>query len=355
MPGYITQRRGRAKGSHTRTRRSKRRALVAVAALAALALALALGACGGSDDDAGSAASAGTPATATIKLGLIPIVDVAPIYVGIEQGFFRRRGIEVEPQLAAGGAAIVPAVVSGDNQIGFSNNVSLIIGATKGLPMRLIAAGSGISPDTKPSDERTGYCTVLASKGGPIRDVADLAGRSVAVNTLDNIGDVTIRAALEEHGVDPGGVKLQEVGFPDMPAALAAGQVDAAWACEPFVTTLLAQGARPILDSYAATDPNLTVASYFTSTRWAEENPDVLERFVAALKESMAYASAHPDAVRAAITEYAKVDPGTARNLVLPDYPTDFDRPSMQKLIDLSVRYGLIEERIGLDELIATS
>jgi NitT/TauT family transport system substrate-binding protein len=331
-----------------------KRALAAVTALAVLVLAI--GACG-ENDGGGSAPSGGSSAagkTTTIKLGLIPIIDVAPIYVGIKEGFFQKRGLKVEPQLAAGGAAIVPAVVSGDNQIGFSNNVSLIIGKTKHLPIQLIAAGTGISPDTESSSKNVGYCTVLASKSSGIRTASDLQGKSIAVNTLNNIGDVTIRAALEQHGVDPDSVKFQEIGFPDMPPALEADRVDAVWECEPFVTTLVKAGARPILNNYASTDPNLTVASYFTSTRWAQENPDVLKRFREGLNESMAYASKNPDAVREAITEYAKVDPQMAQKLGLPEYPTDFNRPSMQKLIDLSAKYHLIDQKISLDELIAT-
>jgi NitT/TauT family transport system substrate-binding protein len=335
--------------------RSWRRGFAALTAVAGLALAV--GACGGDDETGGSeAAGGGTTAQemTTMTVGLIPIIDVAPIYIGMEQGFFEERGIKIEPQLAAGGAAIVPAVVSGDNEIGFSNNVSLIIAKAKEVPIRVIAAGVGVSPDTTSGDENVGYCTVLAPKDGDIRDVADLEGKSIAVNTLNNIGDVTIRAALEEAGVDPDSVKFQEIPFPDMPAALGNNRVDAAWECEPFVSGLLEEGARPILNNYGSTDPNLSVASYFTSDRFAEQNPEVVERFLEGLEESMAYASENPDAVRQAITEYARVDRETAQNVGLPEFPTDFNRESIQKLVDLSVRYGLIEEKVPLDELIQT-
>jgi NitT/TauT family transport system substrate-binding protein len=318
-------------------------------------LALAVGACGG-DEGGGGADSAVTGSTpqemTTLRVGLIPIIDVAPIYIGMEQGFFEKRGIKIEPQLAAGGAAIVPAVVSGDNEIGFSNNVSLIIAKAKRVPIRVVAAGVGVSPDTTSGNENVGYCTVLAPKDSAIRDVADLQGTTIAVNTLNNIGDVTIRAALEEAGVNPDSVRFQEIPFPDMPAALGNDRVDAAWECEPFVSGLLDEGARPVLNNYGSTDPNLSVASYFTSDRFAEKNPEALQGFLEGLKESMAYASKNPDAVRQAITEYAGVDQKTAQDVGLPEFPTDFNRESIQKLIDLSVRYGLIEEKVPLDELI---
>ena len=37
---------------------------------------------------------------------MIPIADVAPLYVGIEQGFFKEEKLEIEPKIAAGGAAV---------------------------------------------------------------------------------------------------------------------------------------------------------------------------------------------------------------------------------------------------------
>lgn len=252
----------------------------------AVSLSLLLAACGGG----GSAGDKGGIKKLTI--GLIPIVDVAPVYVGIQQGFFREEGIELDPVLAAGGAAIVPAVTSDSYQIGFSNNVSLIIGVSKGgLPLQLVSPGVGISPENRSSNPAAGYCSVVTADSA-IQNAADLQGRTVAVNTLNNIGDVTIKAALQSEGIDPSTVKFTELAFPDMPAAVEQRRVDAAWACEPFVTQLLDRGgARPVLDNYDKTDPNLSVASYFASKQWATKNPETLAAFKRAMHKSMVYAT----------------------------------------------------------------
>ena len=114
-----------------------------VAALAATAL-IATG-CG---DDGGGGGGGGTPQEPEkVKIGLIPIADVAPVFVGIKQGFFKEQGIELEPQFAAGGAAITPAVISGDFDIGFSNTVSLLIASSKGLPVQIVSQGVLGGPD----------------------------------------------------------------------------------------------------------------------------------------------------------------------------------------------------------------
>ena len=67
-----------------------------------------------------------------ISVGVIPIVDVAPIYLGVQEGIFEEHGLEVELTLAQGGAAIIPAIQSGDFDFGFSNITSLVI-ANSGL------------------------------------------------------------------------------------------------------------------------------------------------------------------------------------------------------------------------------
>ncbi|MFD0472469.1 ABC transporter substrate-binding protein [Nonomuraea thailandensis] len=74
-----------------------------------------------------------------MKVSVIPILDVAPVYLGDQQGFFAAEGLKLELVTAQGGAAIVPAVVSGQVDFGFSNFTSLIVAASKGLPLKVVA------------------------------------------------------------------------------------------------------------------------------------------------------------------------------------------------------------------------
>ena len=319
-----------------------RKAPVVIAAAAALALT----ACGG---DAAPAEGE----TTQLTIGLIPIVDVAPVYLGIQEGYFEEEGIELEPVLAAGGAAIVPAVTSNSYQIGFSNNVSLIIGVSKGLPLQMVAPGVGISPDNRSSNPDAGYCSVITSADSPIQSTADLSGRTNAVNTLNNIGDVTIKAALESEGIDPSTVNFTELPFPDMPASVEQNRIDAAWACEPFVTRLMDNGGRVILDNYAKTDPNLSVASYFAADQWAQQNPEVLAAFKRAMDKSMKYAAENPDAVRGVLTDYTSIDADAANRIGLPAFPDDFNEASLEKLIQYSEEQGLLGEPVTVQQLIA--
>lgn len=330
--------------------RTKRRRWPCV--LSAGALALGLAACGGDDEsgggDAGGAGAGGAAAEpVSLTLGLIPIVDVAPVFLGIDQGFFEEEGLQIETQFAAGGAAIVPAVISGDFQVGFSNNVSLLVASTEGLPIQIVSPGVQAG-DSVEND----FCAVYSAEGSDITEPADLAGATVSINTLQNIGDVTISEALSQQGVDFEAVEFVEVPFPDAVNTLESGDVDAVWVCEPFATQAEEIGAQRVLSNYVETAPKLSIATYFVNQQYAEENPEVIERFTRAMDRSLEYASQNPDAVRAAVTDYAEVEQETAEELRLPFWSTDLNQPSIELLGQLSQKYGLIEEEPDYGELI---
>jgi NitT/TauT family transport system substrate-binding protein len=319
------------------------RLLVATLMLA-LACAVGITACG---DDDGNGGGGGEGGPTTLRVGVIPIADVAPLYLGMKKGFFEDEQLTIKPQLAEGGAAITPAVVSGDFQIGFSNTISLLIAASQDLPVEIISQGV-LAGKT----EKEAWADLLVLKDGPIKEPKDLEGKTIAVNTLKNICEVTIKASLEKEGVAVDKLEFAEVPFPDMNAALEAGRVDGACVVEPFVSQGKAGEARGIDPFYVRTAPDLTVATYFTSSQYAQENGDVVDRFVEAMNRSLTYAESHPDEVRQVLLEYTEIPPEAAEQIKLPIWRPDLNEPTIELLSELSLKYGLIEEQPDLDELI---
>lgn len=314
---------------------------VGVAAVTA-GLAMVLAACGG---DSGTSENA--DGNTEVAVGVIPIVDVAPIYLGQQEGFFEDEGIELSLETGQGGAAIVPGVESGQFQFGFSNNTSLLVAQQQGLGIQVVAAGNSTTGEVGKD-----FGAVVAPEGSDITEPADLEGMRVAVNTLNNIGSTTINEVVREDGGDPSGIEYVELAFPDMPAAVAQGQVDAAWVVEPFLTITTSQGATPVAWNFAGTDPELMIASYFTSADLAEEDPDLVERFTRAMNESLEYAEENPDAVAEILTTYTELDAETAAQLTLPKWPTEIDADSFDLLADLAVEDGALEEKPDIDSML---
>jgi NitT/TauT family transport system substrate-binding protein len=67
-----------------------------------------------------------------LRVSTIPIIDTAPLQVGIAKGFFAAEGLEVDTTPTAGGAAGLPALAAGQVQITFSNIISIVLLAATG-------------------------------------------------------------------------------------------------------------------------------------------------------------------------------------------------------------------------------
>lgn len=308
--------------SHTLARRGLVRATLAVACSAAL-----VAGCGGSTSPeepaapAGSSAPAGATSAAaelqTVNVGILPITSIVALAMGVEKGYFKEVGLDVKLNPAQGGAALVPAVMSGQYDFAFSNNASLMLGKAKGLDLRIVAAANSAGQEPDPVDEG-----LVAAPGSGITSISQLAGKTIGVNALNNIVQIADIAALEAAGVDPKTVKWLEVGFPDMPLALKEGRVDAADVAEPFLTKAKKEGAVPLGFPFRALQPvDFNISSWFTSGALVEKDPEMIAKFTAALDKSSKYANEHMDEVRDFVPTVLKIDEALAKEIYIPKWP----------------------------------
>jgi NitT/TauT family transport system substrate-binding protein len=317
-----------------------------LAGLTSGAVLLVATACGSSDDPS-SDAGASSGGTTTVTVGLIPIVDVAPLYLGQAKGFYEKRGLKLELTTAQGGAAIVPAVVSGQYQFGFSNVTSLMVAQSNNVPVKAVVNGIA-STGVQGKD----FNALMVKKGSAIKSPKDLEGKKVAINTLKNINETVVRESVRKAGGDPDKVKLVELAFDQMPAALEQGQIDAACVVEPATATIRSQGGVAIASPLVDAAPDLTVAMYFTSQQYEQQNPDVVKRFREATAESLAYAEAHPDEARQIVTTYTKIPATVLEQVTLPKWPAEANRASIETLMKLGEEDGLFKTTPDLDKLL---
>jgi NitT/TauT family transport system substrate-binding protein len=315
-----------------------------LAGLGALALGVVTG-CG--SDDPEKQAGSSTPSATTVTVGVIPILDVAPIYLGIQQGLFASEGLNLKLQPAQGGAVIVPSVLSGEFQFGFSNTTSLLLAASKGLALKVVSSGVASTGELGKD-----FGAVVVKSSSPIKSAADLAGKRIAVNTLNNINTTTVNRVVAKAGADPSTITYVELAFPDIAPAVAKGDVDAGQVVEPFLTIATQQGDRQVVSNLAGTDPDLTVGMYFTSASYAQKNPAVVRKFVTAMAKSMQYASDNPDAARKILGTYTKIEPAVQEALILPRWPAQIDQDSVETLADLAVHDGLFDKKPDLAALL---
>jgi NitT/TauT family transport system substrate-binding protein len=313
-----------------------------LAGVAVAATVLATAACG-SDAKPAEKVAAGT----TVGLGVIPIVDVAPVYLGKQKGFFSSRGIDLNLVPEQGGAAIVKGVAEGKYQFGFSNVTSLMAAEVGGASLKIVASGVA-------STGRAGrdFSAIVVRYGSTIRSAKELEGKRIAVNTLKNLGDTTVRQSVRKAGGDPSTLQFQAMPFSDMPGALQSGTIDAAWVVEPALSEAITLGGTVLASNLVDTAPDLTVAAYFTGAALAGSDPDLTKRFTEAVNESLRYAAGHPDEVRAVVGTYTQISETVRLMMILPNWPSDINRASLEVLSVLGQEDGIFARPPALDKLL---
>ena len=312
----------------------------------ACALALLLAGCG--SGGGGSAAPSGEGGTTKLAVQETAGVPSAFVAFGIDKGFFEKQKLQIDLQPTQGGAATIPALVSGDIQVGGSNVVSLLLASSKDLPIRAIAGGT-----TAQGDGEKDFGALVVEKGSPNRTARDLRGTVVAVNTLNNIAEVVVKRSLEKQGLDPdNSVRLIEVPFPEMESALEKGAVDAAFSIEPFVTQTVQAGGKAIDYSYVETEPEMQVGAYAVTDEFAETDPDAVKAFQAAVKETAGYVAGHEDEFRTFLSEDAKMPPAVAKKIVLPKWTGEVDADSVANTAKLMQKYGVVSGEIDTSKLL---
>jgi NitT/TauT family transport system substrate-binding protein len=299
----------------------------------AAVLLVAVSSCGLLSDSGSDGGGSGTE-RAKIRLGALPIVDVAPVHIALRKGYFRDEGVEVELTTVQGGAAGVLGLANGELDVTFGNWVSFFSAQAKNVAdLKLVADGYRGKP---------GMFLVLAPADTPIKSPKDLAGKKIAVNTRANVAELAVRAALKAQQVDASGIQFAEMAFPDMQAALQRKDIDAALVVEPFITRAQQQiNAVTVLDTMTGDANELPIAGYATSAKFAKENPKTVDAFRRALVKAQREA-ADQHVVANEVTRYAEVDTAIATVLRLGSYPNSIDVQRLRGVVALMRANGML-------------
>jgi NitT/TauT family transport system substrate-binding protein len=322
--------------------RLMRRKAVLTAALGLTALLLA--ACGG-----GSTAASGSgsgPEKTHLTVGVLPIIDDAPLFLAIKRGYFKQQGLTVTPQIITQSTLALPDMLHGTvDIIGGGNYVSYFEGQAQGtFSIRVLTAATACQPSS---------FAVLALPGSGITGPAGLAGKTIAVNLTNNIQTLMTGAILKADGVSPASVKYVAIPFPDMATALKAHRVDAISVVEPFLTgATRSLGAKVVMSECAGPTANFPLSGYFATTAWTKQYPKTARAFQRAMAKAQALAASDPAAVKQILPSYTKITAQAAQAISLNSFPTTTDAAQLQRVADLMLSGGLLKSRLAVQPLI---
>lgn len=289
--------------------------------VAAAIVAVTVAACGGPAANPGgpnspastatNASASTAPSTSTgtstgtatgitnISLGYVPYADDAALFFAQESGIFRAHGLNVSFVAQASPVAVEASMASGTEQFGFVTVPVLINLNSKGVSVKCVSNVDGNQP-ANPKDDTT---LLVAAKGSGITSVKGLAGKNVAEVQLTSLNSLAVEVLAKKAGIDPASIHQIAMPFPQMPAALAQGRVQAAVIVAPFVSTALAEGAVPITHPNVDLFPNGTVTCLDTMGSYAAAHPTVVAAFRAAMNQSIAYSHTHQAAAKATLAK----------------------------------------------------
>jgi NitT/TauT family transport system substrate-binding protein len=237
----------------------------------------------------GTASADRDPATSSEKVTYVTgqgqSGSEAYVYVGIDKGYFRDIGIDV---------AVKPGSGTGDN-------LTLLTGGNADftpvdLTSMMIQIGGGKVRDVTAVaaiHQRTPVC-IMALAGQGIAAPKDLEGRTVGDPSGSTVG-LLFRTYAQRAGVDASKVRFVNVAAPQLPRSLAAGAVDAiGQVAEAAPVVEKAAGKTPVLLPYSEYLADMYGNVLVTSTKLAQQKPDLVRKFTTALLNSLRYAVDNP-------------------------------------------------------------
>jgi ABC-type nitrate/sulfonate/bicarbonate transport system substrate-binding protein len=319
------------------------RRLLSARALAGALLGVALVAVAGcGDDETPATGSAAKPTQ--VRVSYVPATTVLPLHVAKQQGFFKQQGLDVSLQEASN-ISDIPATLGRQFDIALGTATDLIKAGGAGVDVIQIA---GNTIDTK----KNPFVQLLVRKDANIKSVADLQGKKVGTPTLGGVIHAAVLYAAKQAGVDPAKIRGVEAPSPTLPDQLKAGRIDAVEALEPFATTMKAKGAVSLGDPFAALGQPLATNFWIANGKWAGEHRDVVNKYVAALEQAVAFIKANPKPSRKILQGYTKMPPKIAKIVPLPTWDFDIRRDDLTTWVGVLEELGQLKRKVDPKQLV---
>ena len=325
-----------------------KKSLATLGALAAAALFLSGCTDSGAAPEPTETMTEGTGELTTVRVAALPIAETGALWAAMDEGIFADYGLEVEVVPAQGGAQAIPALLSGDIDFAIGQPFGPFRANLQDLGAVIISNYASSLPVSAGMDVNA----VVSLGDSGITGPADLAGKRVSVNSLGAAGDVTIMKAVQDAGGDPSTIEFVEVAFPEVQAQLEAGNIDAGWVPDPFMSMITGAGGNIVVYPYQATIPGLSLLTNITTQDVIDNNAELVTAYSDAMSEALSWAAENEEAVRAALVKYMEIPEAAAAGITLPVFTADLNVADLQELASLAVGYGVLDAEPNFDTLI---
>jgi ABC-type nitrate/sulfonate/bicarbonate transport system substrate-binding protein len=295
-----------------------------------------------------AAAALTVPAQAEAPLRVAKAVPEAfsfvPLDIGIQEGIFKKNGVEVQASAMAGDAKLQQAMAADsiDAALGSGPGMAFI---AKGSPVKAIAAMAG--PPL--------LLAIVVRPDGP-KTVADLKGKKVSVSTLGSLTAWLVNQTSRRQGWGPQGIEIEPMGImPGQIAALKRGDIDGVIMDIGNAFDLEKKGEGRILVRF--TDIKEFIIHVIYATNKAIVNrPNDLRNFVKGWFETIAFMRSHKDEtmkIAAAVTGKDAEITGRTYDELMPMFSDNgkFDPAALSVLSKSWVELGTLPSEPAVKSL----
>jgi len=274
-----------------------------------------------------------------LRVQILRFSSDAALYLGVQHGFFKQEGIELEITPVPNPAASIAALQSGHCDVAYGAIVPSLTAIGNGIPLRFLAPADGFPLRAEDSSERYDGTSLFAAKDSGITHPKELEGEVVVVTSRKSQSEITIANAIKADGGDVSKVKWVVLDQPSALQALNAGRVAASALYSPFSAMARENGHKQIASPGFAFFERGVVGVWITSQGALESKKDALLAFKRAMIKSNAYAAKNFDEAYDKAAEFTKIPKKTLTSGPLPVWLTDLQQESVdraaKKMFDL--------------------
>lgn len=286
---------------------------------------------------------------AKVVFGYTAVTDFTSVFVAAEEGYFKKRNLDVELKFIPLNSTIPAAIQSDSLQIGGPTPSVYLQGVDGGLD-HVVVAGGGVTSKTI-----TGI-GLVARAGAGIKTPQDCVGRKIGVPGLGAFLHVTFRAWLKQNGVDYRKVNFVEASFPQHGDLLRGGSIDAVVTADPFMSRITDSGAGYVASYYSTFLPDGNPTIIYTAKRdWVQKNAATVKAFREAVVEGAAFIQnpKNNDKVRAAIGKFIKLPPEVLAKIQISPPGPVVNEKQLNYWIGLMKDQEMLKGTLNVSQLIA--
>jgi len=279
----------------------------------------------------------------TLRIGVLPVVDVAPLRIALTDKLFEKAGLQVNLVTQPSESEAIKQLDT-TLDITWATHVSLFRSVAEGTELQLQGEAYQAGPNSM---------ALVTAANSTYDDAGKNASPTIAVNSETDIGALTTRAVLDTAAVEKQKIRFKSMAFGDMEKALKDGSVDAAFMIEPFITKAQRNiGAKTLTDPARGPTLDFPMSGYAATKKFAEANPKTLKVFRDVLRQAQQRAQANKLAVQDSLTSYADVDQPTAALVSVGTFPLSLNPIRLQRVADMMDTEDVLSGRLDVQQLL---